>query len=53
MYVAREVETVGHWHGGELHSGFLPKHGPDIKGGLMKAILQQAGLSEEEFRKLL
>jgi predicted RNA binding protein YcfA (HicA-like mRNA interferase family) len=28
-------------------------HGGDVKRGLMKQILKQAGLSEAEFRKLL
>lgn len=28
-------------------------HGRDIKRGLMKEILRQAGISEEEFRKLI
>lgn len=31
----------------------VPKHGKDVKRGLLKAILQQASLTEEEFRKLL
>jgi mRNA interferase HicA len=31
----------------------VPVHGKDIKRSLMKEILQQAGLTEEEFRKLL
>jgi len=31
----------------------VPKHGKDVKRSLMKEIIQQAGLSEEEFRKLL
>ena len=31
----------------------VPKHGKDVKRNLMKEILQQAGLTEEEFRKLL
>lgn len=31
----------------------VPKHGKDVKRGLMKGILQQAGLSEEEFRNYL
>jgi predicted RNA binding protein YcfA (HicA-like mRNA interferase family) len=30
-----------------------PKHGNDLKRSLMREILQQAGLTEEEFRKLL
>lgn len=31
----------------------VPKHGKDVKQSLMEEILQQAGLTEEEFRKLL
>jgi mRNA interferase HicA len=31
----------------------VPKHGKDVKRNLMKEILQQAGLTEEEFRRLL
>ena len=31
----------------------VPVHGRDIKRSLMKEILQQAGLSEEDFRELL
>jgi predicted RNA binding protein YcfA (HicA-like mRNA interferase family) len=31
----------------------VPMHGGDVKRGLMKQILKQAGLSEAEFRKLL
>lgn len=31
----------------------VPKHGKDVNRGLMKAILKQTGLTEEEFRKLL
>jgi predicted RNA binding protein YcfA (HicA-like mRNA interferase family) len=30
----------------------VPKHGKDIKRSLMKEILQQTGLTEDEFRKL-
>jgi predicted RNA binding protein YcfA (HicA-like mRNA interferase family) len=30
----------------------VPIHGGDLKRGLMKAILKQAGLSEDEFRKI-
>lgn len=30
----------------------VPVHGQDVKRSLMKEILQQAGLTEEEFRKL-
>jgi predicted RNA binding protein YcfA (HicA-like mRNA interferase family) len=31
----------------------VPKHGRDVKRSLMKEILRQAGLTEEEFRELL
>jgi len=31
----------------------IPDHSGDLKRPLMKAILRHAGLSEEEFRKLL
>ncbi len=31
----------------------VPMHNGDVKRNLMKEIIQQAGLSEEEFRKLL
>ncbi len=31
----------------------VPKHGKDVKRSLMKEILQQAGLTEEEFGNLL
>jgi mRNA interferase HicA len=31
----------------------VPIHGKDVKRGLMKEILQQAGLSEEAFRGFL
>ena len=31
----------------------VPKHGKDVKRSLMKEILQQAGLTEDEFRKYL
>ena len=31
----------------------VPKHGKDVKRGLMKEILRQAGLTEEAFRNLL
>ena len=31
----------------------VPKHGKDVKRSLMKEILQQAGLTEDEFRKML
>jgi predicted RNA binding protein YcfA (HicA-like mRNA interferase family) len=31
----------------------VPKHGKDIKRSLMKDIIQQAGLTEDEFQKLL
>ena len=31
----------------------VPMHGGDIKRGLLKQILKQAGLTEKEFRELL
>jgi predicted RNA binding protein YcfA (HicA-like mRNA interferase family) len=31
----------------------VPVHGGDVRRGLMKAILKQAGLTEDEFRELL
>jgi predicted RNA binding protein YcfA (HicA-like mRNA interferase family) len=31
----------------------VPLHGKDVKRSLMKEILRQAGLSEEEFQELL
>ena len=31
----------------------VPVHGGDVKRGLLKQILNQAGLSEQEFRKWL
>ena len=31
----------------------VPVHGGDVKRGLLKQILRQAGLSEEKFRELL
>ena len=31
----------------------VPKHGKDVKRSLMKAILQQASLTEAQFRELL
>ena len=35
------------------HTTCVPKHGKDVKRSLMKEILQQAGLTEEEFRELI
>ena len=35
------------------HRTTVPVHGGDVRRDLMKAILRQAGLSEEEFRELL
>ena len=31
----------------------VPVHGDDVKRGLLKLILKQAGLTEDEFQKLL
>ncbi len=41
------------WHPAKKLTTCVPMHGGDLKRGLMKEILQQAGLTEEEFRKLL
>ena len=35
------------------HTTCVPKHGKDVKRSLMKAILQQASLTEDQFRELL
>lgn len=31
----------------------IPMHGGDLKRGLLKGVLKQAGLTDEEFRNLL
>ncbi len=31
----------------------VPQHGKDVKRGLLKLIIQQSGMTEEEFQKLL
>ena len=40
-------------HPGTRRTIVVPMHGGDLKRPLLKIILQQAGLSEEEFRTLL
>ena len=35
------------------HQTEIPMHPGDVPRGLLKAILKQAGISEDEFRKLL
>jgi predicted RNA binding protein YcfA (HicA-like mRNA interferase family) len=35
------------------HQTTVPIHGGEFKRSLMKAIIKQAGLSEEEFRELI
>lgn len=35
------------------HRTTVPVHGGDVKRGLLKQILKQAGLSEKEFHELL
>jgi predicted RNA binding protein YcfA (HicA-like mRNA interferase family) len=41
------------WHPITRRTTGVPKHGKDIKRSLMKEILQQAGLTENEFRALI
>lgn len=41
------------WHPETKRQTTVPMHSGDIKRGLMKQILKQAGLSEAEFRKLI
>ena len=41
------------WHPIRLLETSVPIHHGDLKRSLVRAILQQAGLSEDEFRKLL
>lgn len=41
------------WHPTNGSQTTVPVHGGDVKRGLMKLILKQAGLSENDFRKLL
>jgi predicted RNA binding protein YcfA (HicA-like mRNA interferase family) len=41
------------WHPLKRLETCVPIHGTDLKRSLLKAILQQVHLSEEEFRKLL
>ena len=41
------------WHEQKRLTTSVPIHGGDLKRGLMKKIIQQSGLTEEQFRKLL
>lgn len=41
------------WHPRTGSQTTVPMHGGDVKRGLMKLILKQAGLSEADFRRLL
>lgn len=41
------------WHPGRKLETGVPIHSGDLKRSLVRAIVQQAGLTEEEFRKLL
>lgn len=41
------------WHPTTGSQTTVPVHGGDVKRGLMKLILKQAGLTEAEFRSLL
>jgi len=35
------------------HETVVPIHGGDVDRGLLKAIIKQAGLTEDDFRKLI
>jgi predicted RNA binding protein YcfA (HicA-like mRNA interferase family) len=41
------------WHPIRKITTCVPLHGGDLKRSLVRAILRQAGLTEEEFRKFL
>lgn len=41
------------WHPERAVGAVVPMHARDVKRGTLKGILAQAGLSEEEFRRLL
>ena len=41
------------WHPVKKVGTTVPQHGKDVKRNLMKLILKQAGLTEEEFEQLL
>jgi len=41
------------WHPATRRKTVVPMHGGDVKRGLMKQILKQAGLSETKFRELI
>ena len=43
--------TLG--HPGTRHTTVIPVHAGDISRSLLKLILKQAGISEDEFRQLL
>jgi predicted RNA binding protein YcfA (HicA-like mRNA interferase family) len=41
------------WHPAKKITTCVPMHGGDLKRSLVRAIIQQAGLTEEELRRLL
>ena len=41
------------WHGERQMMTGVPMHPGDLKRSLMKAIIKQAGLTEDDFRRLL
>jgi predicted RNA binding protein YcfA (HicA-like mRNA interferase family) len=53
----REVHQKGShlylWHDGKKLLTGVPMHPGDLGRGLVKKIIKQAGLSEEEFRSLI
>jgi predicted RNA binding protein YcfA (HicA-like mRNA interferase family) len=41
------------WHPAKKITTCVPMHGGDLKRSLVRAIIQQAGLTEDQFRELL
>jgi len=41
------------YHPGTRHQTVVPMHSGDLHRGLLRAILKQSGLTEEQFRELL
>jgi len=49
----RHGSHVYFWHPTRKLETCVPTHSGDLKRSLVRAILQQAGLTEEQFRQLL
>jgi len=41
------------WHPQQLRMTSVPMHPGDVKSGTLRAIVKQAGLTDEQFRELL